>query len=250
MKTLVVYDSYFGNTEKIAQEIGKAIGDDVPVKRPGDVEADELPDLDYLIVGSPTRAFRPSDAIKDFLKKIPSGGLKGVKVAAFDTRIAKEDTTNPVLRFMVNIFGYAAKPIADGLARKGGEPVGEPAGFIVLGTEGPLKDGELERAAAWAERIGVEIRRVQVRSMRNKWASCSTNGTLTLSSDLLRLPHDLVEVVVCHELVHLKIPHHGRGFRALMGCYIPDWQQRERNLASWVVQSSHWDDASQSRQIT
>ncbi len=150
MKILVVYDSYFGNTEKVAQAIGGALGDDAAVKRTGEVEADELSELDLLIVGSPTRAFRPSDAVKDFLKKIPSGGLKGIKVASFDTRIAKEDTDNPVLRFMIGIFGYAAKPIGDNLARKGGEPVGKPAGFIVLDTEGPLKDGELERAAVWA----------------------------------------------------------------------------------------------------
>lgn len=153
MKVLVVYDSYFGNTEKVAQGIGRALGDDAPVKRPGDVKTEELSECDYLIVGSPTRAFRPSDAIKDFLGDIPSGGLKGVKVAAFDTRIAKEDTGNPLLRLMVSVFGYAAKPIADRLVRKGGELVGEPMGFIVLDAEGPLKEGELERAASWAESL-------------------------------------------------------------------------------------------------
>ena len=79
--------------------------------------------------------------------------MKGVKVAAFDTRIAKEDAKNPVLRFMINIFGYAAKPIFDKLVSKGGEPTGEPAGFAVLDTEGPLKDGELDRAAAWAKSL-------------------------------------------------------------------------------------------------
>ena len=149
MKILVVYDSYFGNTEKVAQAIGEALGD-AEVKRPGDVKAGELSELDILVVGSPTRGFRPSDGIKSFLKEIPSGGLKGVKVASFDTRIAREDTGNPVLRFMIGVFGYAAKPIRDNLSKKGGEPLGEPAGFIVLGTEGPLKEGELERAAAWA----------------------------------------------------------------------------------------------------
>ncbi len=153
MKILVVYDSYFGNTEKVAQAIGGALGDDAAVKRPGDVEIEELSELDILIVGSPTRAFRPSDATRDFLKRIPSGGLKGVKVASFDTRIAKEDTENPVLRFMINIFGYAAKPIGDKLAKKGGTPVGEPAGFFVLDTEGPLKEREIERAAAWAKSL-------------------------------------------------------------------------------------------------
>ena len=84
--------------------------------------------------------------------------------------------------------------------------------------------------ADWSERIGVAVRRVQVRAMRRKWASCSSRGTLTLSADLLRLPRDLVEYVVCHELVHLRVPEHGKGWQALMGVYLPDWRQRERRL--------------------
>ena len=89
--------------------------------------------------------------------------------------------------------------------------------------------------AEWAERIGVGVGRVQMRRMRRKWASCSALGTLTLSDDLLRLPRDLVEYVVCHELVHLRVPAHGKGWQALMGAYLPDWRERERRLAGWVV---------------
>jgi flavodoxin I len=153
MKVLVVYDSYFGNTEKIAQAIGSALGDDVPVKRPDQINMEELSGLDVFIVGAPTRAFRPSDAIKAFLKDIPSGALKGVKVAAFDTRMDPQDVGNPVLKFMANIFGYAAKPIANNLVKKGGVLVGEPMGFVVLDSEGPLRDGETERAQNWAESL-------------------------------------------------------------------------------------------------
>lgn len=118
------------------------------------------------------------------------------------------------------------------------------AGLQKLETSEVSKTSEIspedlhDLVSTWSKRIGVEIKRVQIRAMRNKWASCSTNGTLTLSADLLRLPHVLVEYVVCHELVHLEMPHHGKGFRALMGCYMPDWQQREHSLASWVVESS------------
>lgn len=89
--------------------------------------------------------------------------------------------------------------------------------------------------ADWAEQIGVEVGRVQVRPMRRKWASCSSQGTLTLSADLLRLPRDLVEYVVCHELVHLRVPEHSKGWQALMGVYLPDWRERERRLAGWVM---------------
>lgn len=99
-----------------------------------------------------------------------------------------------------------------------------------------LETSEVSRLVdAWSERIGVQISRVQLRAMRTKWASCSTAGTLTLSADVLQLPRDLVDYIVCHELIHLKIPDHGRGFQAMMSCYIPDWQARERDLARWVL---------------
>jgi hypothetical protein len=70
--------------------------------------------------------------------------------------------------------------------------------------------------------------------MRTKWASCSSRGTITLSRDLLKLPRDLVDYVVCHELVHLKIPGHGKGWQALMNIHLPDWRKREDPLAGWV----------------
>ena len=153
MNILIVYDSYFGNTEKIALEIGKSFGDDVPVKRPADIDIGSLSSLDLLVVGAPTRAFRPSDAIKAFLKELPNDSLKDVKVASFDTRIDPKDIGNPILKFMANTFGYAAEPIAKGLAKKGGVLVGEPIGFVVLDSEGPLREGELDRAADWVETL-------------------------------------------------------------------------------------------------
>lgn len=54
---------------------------------------------------------------------------------------------------MVGLFGYAAEPIAKRLKKAGGKEAAAPAGFIVTDTEGPLQDGELERAADWARQI-------------------------------------------------------------------------------------------------
>ena len=81
----------------------------------------------------------------------------------------------------------------------------------------------------------MQVRRVQIRAMRNKWASCSSSGTLTLNADVLRLPLDLVDYVLCHDLLHLKIPDHGKGFQAMMGCYLPNWRERELALARWMI---------------
>lgn len=153
MKALIIYDSYFGNTEQIAKAIGSTLNlqGSTEVVRIGELKPGQIKGTDLLIVGSPTRAFKPTDAIRVFLKNVSAEDLKGVKVAAFDTRISVEDTKSSVLRVFVKIFGYAAKPIADGLKQKGGNLTLPPEGFIVKDTEGPLKEGELERAADWAK---------------------------------------------------------------------------------------------------
>jgi flavodoxin len=156
MKAMVIYDSVFGNTEQIAQAIGNALGspEDVKILQVGDVKPEELTGLNFLIVGSPTRQFRPTAAIKNLLKQIPQDGLKGVQVAAFDTRLTVSDIEEtPVLPFFVRLFGYAAQPISDRLEKKGGELAIPPEGFFVAGVEGPLLEGELERAADWARQI-------------------------------------------------------------------------------------------------
>lgn len=155
MKALVVYDSVFGNTEKVAQAMGEALSAhaEVATRRVGDVTPEELTQVDWLVVGSPTRAFSPTPDTKKLLGAIPGKGLQGTRVAAFDTRIAVEETNSGFLKFMVSIFGYAAEPMAKRLLRKGGTQAMAPEGFFVNDSEGPLRDGELERAKAWVEQI-------------------------------------------------------------------------------------------------
>jgi len=76
-------------------------------------------------------------------------------VAAFDTRLNAEaiSKTPGFLRVLIGIFGYAAEPIAKTLVRKGGTQVLPPTGFLVPASEGPLVDGELERAGKWASKL-------------------------------------------------------------------------------------------------
>jgi len=155
MKTLIVYDSVFGNTEQIALAICNSLGsgEDVETCRVSDIKPEQLNGVGLLIVGSPTRGFRPTPAITEFLNKIPADGLKGVRVSAFDTRISPADVNSRLLKIMVRLFGYAAKPIADKLEKKGGTLIIPPEGFFVKDSEGPLKDGELERAADWGRKL-------------------------------------------------------------------------------------------------
>jgi len=144
MKALIVYDSVYGNTEKIARAIAEAItpSGEVKVLRAGEANLSELESIDLLIVGSPTHGGRPTPAVQNLLNKVPK--LQGIKVAAFDTRIPTK---------LVRVFGYAAGRIANNLKKKGSTLIASPEGFFVTGGQGPLKEGELERAAAWAKGI-------------------------------------------------------------------------------------------------
>ena len=160
MNALVIYDSAYGNTEQIARAIGAALGSppDVVTLHVNAATPQQLGSLDLLIVGSPTQRFNPTPATLAFIKNIPDQALEGVKIAAFDTRFTREGmrSISSILSFTASIVGnsaYGAKYIANGLKKKGGELVAPPEGFYVKDTEGPLLDGELERAAEWARQL-------------------------------------------------------------------------------------------------
>ncbi len=139
MRTLVIFDSNFGNTQKIAEAIAKELETQaIPVSK---VSTDELKSLDLVIVGSPINAWRPSEKMGKFLANLNKGQLKGIKAAAFDTRVK------------LFIHGDAAKKIAKALENAGAEIIIEPHAFFVKGREGPLFDGEIERASEWAKSI-------------------------------------------------------------------------------------------------
>ena len=132
MKTLIVYDSFFGNTEKIAQAMGSALGLQASseVIRVSNLKPEQLKGVELLIVGSPTRGFRPSEGITAFLKSLPVGGLKGTKVAAFDTRMKLSFTKPFILGFFLDRMGYAGKRIADGLKNASGDLAATPEGLL------------------------------------------------------------------------------------------------------------------------
>jgi Flavodoxins len=152
LKVLVVFDSMYGNTEKIAKSIGGAITADVKVLRASEANLSDLKSINFLIVGSPTQAFRATKSTQTFIKSIPGDALKGIDVAAFDTRMSASDVGTG-LGFLMKIGGYAAPRIANALKKKGGNLAVPPEGFLVKDKEGPLKEGELDRAASWAKAI-------------------------------------------------------------------------------------------------
>lgn len=97
----------------------------------------------------------------------------------------------------------------------------------------PLNKSDLlEIIHAWQEKLKVKPNRIQIRKMSNKWCSCSSKGNLTINSELTRLPREIVEYVILHELLHLIVPNHGKTFKVLLSLYLPNWEELHSQLAS------------------
>lgn len=164
---LVIYESMFGNTEAIAQEVARGLSSrlDVSMRETGQARHEVPDDVEIVVVGAPTHAMglprassrrdagtksdRPlvtqGDGLREWLA-FARPGRPDVRAAAFDTR-----TAHPKLP------GSAARAAARRLRRRGFEMAAPAKSFWVDGMTGPLVDGELQRARDWGERLAATI---------------------------------------------------------------------------------------------
>ncbi len=161
MKALVVYESHWGNTAAIARAVAEGIGPDTAVLSTAEADPGSVPQLDLLVVGAPVIGFRlatdqmyanmrggkadPPDLSHPpagtWLRTVPAGKTA---VAAFDTRVRGP-------------FGKAAPAILHILDKAGYRMVAEPHSFVVKGSQGPLRDGELDRAREWGRELAASL---------------------------------------------------------------------------------------------
>jgi hypothetical protein len=163
-RALVVFESMFGNTQKIAEAVREGLSSSVPtvILEVGTAPHVLPDDVELLVVGGPTHAFgmsRPGtreDATRQGGGHIVSAGIglrewfstleqntADVVVATFDTRIAKP-----------RVPGSAARAAEKRLRKLGFRVAVDSESFYVTGTAGPLVAGETERARAWGEMLG------------------------------------------------------------------------------------------------
>ncbi|MDQ1204083.1 hypothetical protein QE377_000442 [Microbacterium sp. SORGH_AS 862] len=161
VETLIVYESLWGNTRQVAEEIARGAqehSDSLTLCAVADAPSSLAASLGLLIIGAPTHAFTlptPSSraearshgaaishvpGIREWLATI-TVAVPPPRVAAFDTRQGRS--------FLV---GSAAKSIARA-AKHHALVVSETADFVVTSREGPLEQGELERAFAWGRAL-------------------------------------------------------------------------------------------------
>jgi len=142
VKAFIVYDSAYGNTKAVAEEVAGALeGLDAAAVPVENFNPADLASGDLLVVGSPINGWRPTPKITSLLSGFGAEQLKGVKAAAYDTRLR------------MFIHGDAARKITHALRASGADIISEPMPFYVGGTKGPLRSGEIDKAGSWAKTL-------------------------------------------------------------------------------------------------
>jgi flavodoxin len=154
MNTVVVYYSKFGNTRKIAETIAEVLtgAGETRVMPLNELAAADLEDASLIVFGSPTHYQNLPKEVRAALDTLPKHALRGKRVAAFDTSL---EAWGPLMRMT------AAHRLLPRLRRLGGKKVIRPETYLVTRGEVPesgerqdaLREGELERARAWAGSI-------------------------------------------------------------------------------------------------
>jgi flavodoxin len=142
MKVLVVCDTEYGNTWKLATEMAEALrpyAQEVTTVKAADAPGISMAGYDLLVAGGPTQAHGISPRMKALLDGVPAEGLRGIPALAFDTR----------MNMFKLLTGAASEGIARRLTELGANMLLPPESFVVAGGEGPLMEGEVERAVAW-----------------------------------------------------------------------------------------------------
>lgn len=145
MKALVVYDSNYGNTKLVAEEVAENLGNHVRTIAIRDFELSDMLGVELFVLGSPINGWRATEKTMDALKKFKDHDFDGIKFTTFDTRIK------------MFIHGDAKDKLANVIADMGGQLISEPMEFYVNGREGPLLEGELKNAADWAQQINTKF---------------------------------------------------------------------------------------------
>ncbi len=118
MKTLVIYDTNYGNTKKIAKAVASKLGKGTKTVSVADLKKKDLKGIDVLVAGCPVIASSPTEKMSRFLTSLKDNELKGIKAASFDTRMK------------LFFFTDAAKKISKELTRAGAVIIAKTPGFL------------------------------------------------------------------------------------------------------------------------
>jgi flavorubredoxin len=164
MKAMVVYESHWGNTAAVARAIAAGIGPETPALTTDEASTEGLTDVDLLVAGAPVIAFRLAtdkmlESMADQTGKAPSApDLSHASMRSWLGRLPRGRGRSAAFETRIWWSPRGATPdIEHGLEDAGYQPVAKAHRFVVKGSQGPLRDGELERAREWGAELAKTV---------------------------------------------------------------------------------------------
>src|SRR6266508_1926380 len=150
MRSLVIYRSRYGNTERIAQAIAEGLSERGEARSValGDLRPRDLETAQLVVLGAPTQMKGMPLSMRRFLRRSPRASWFARPVAVFDTRFRADPSAT----------GSAAARLRARLRRRGALLLTPTESFFVAGIKGPLEEGELVRARLWGRRLHLSDR--------------------------------------------------------------------------------------------
>jgi flavodoxin len=150
VKIIVIYESCYGNTkyvaEKILQGINEVNGVKASVKELKEVDVNDIPNYDAVLIGSPNHIGGPTRGIKGFIDKLGKLPLDGKMFAVFDTYMGKDfEKAVKKMEKQINEKVPSLRRIMSGLSIK------------VQGIKGPVMEGELHKCKEFGKNIAAQL---------------------------------------------------------------------------------------------
>ncbi|MEM3153868.1 MAG: flavodoxin domain-containing protein, partial [Candidatus Bathyarchaeia archaeon] len=153
VRVIVVFESRYGNTKRVAESIIEGIneagGVKVSLKELKEVDLKEIPSCDAILIGSPNHMGGPTRGIKGFIDKLGELRLDGKKFAVFDTYMGRD-------------FEKAVKKMEKRLSEKAPGLGRITAGLSVKvqGVKGPTAEGELPKCKEFGRNVAIQLKKV------------------------------------------------------------------------------------------
>ncbi len=152
MKTLVVYDTLYGNTGLLARVIANRLPDTSLVHVDA-LTPQQLDEAQLIFAGSPSRGYNATKKLRATFEALPKTTLKGKSVAVFETRLKVVKHMPRIVRYLLKNTGWGDTKLDTVLLRKGAKLISPLGLFYVVSQEGPLREGETNNAEQWAKQI-------------------------------------------------------------------------------------------------
>ena len=92
-----------------------------------------------------------------------------------------------------------------------------------------------QRLSELSRQTGLEYNKVRIKHNVSNWGSCSSKKNIILNLNIMRLPPELQDYVMLHELCHLRHMNHGPEFHALLESLCPGHREKQRRLKEFKL---------------